>query len=89
MYIHIIMGAQNQCAEAAMALFPLPCACQSLRRLTRLVTRVYDQELRKADIEITQFGLLMGLATVGGLGLWSRSPGRGAGVEVAPAPIAE
>lgn len=65
MYIHIIMEAQNQCAEAAMALFPLPCACQSLRRLTRLVTRVYDQELRKADIEITQFGLLMGLATVG------------------------
>jgi len=48
-----------------MALFPLPCACQSLRRLTRLVTRIYDQELRKADIEITQFGLLMGLATVG------------------------
>ena len=65
MYIHIIMEAQNQCAEAAMALFPLPCACQSLRRLTRLVTRIYDQELRKADIEITQFGLLMGLATVG------------------------
>jgi DNA-binding MarR family transcriptional regulator len=46
-------------------LFPLPCACQSLRRLTRLVTRIYDQELRKADIEITQFGLLVGLATIG------------------------
>jgi DNA-binding MarR family transcriptional regulator len=65
MYTHIIMDARNQSTEAAMTLFPLPCACQSLRRLTRLVTRIYDQELRKADIEVTQFGLLTGLATVG------------------------
>ena len=47
------------------ALFPLPCACQNLRRVTRLVTRIYDQELRKAGIEITQFGLLTALAIVG------------------------
>jgi DNA-binding MarR family transcriptional regulator len=46
-------------------LFPLPCACQNLRRLTRLVTRIYDQELRKAGLEITQFGLLTVLATAG------------------------
>jgi DNA-binding MarR family transcriptional regulator len=65
MYIHIIMDVRNHNAEPGMALFLLPCDCQSLRRLTRLVTRIYDQELRKADIEITQFGLLMGLATVG------------------------
>jgi len=37
-------------------------ACQNLRRVTRLVTRIYDQELRKAGIEITQFGLLTALA---------------------------
>jgi DNA-binding MarR family transcriptional regulator len=59
------MDVRNQNAEAGMALFALPCACQSLRRVTRLVTRIYDQELRKADIEITQFGLLMGLTAVG------------------------
>jgi DNA-binding MarR family transcriptional regulator len=47
------------------SLFPLTCACQNLRRLTRLVTRIYDQELRKADIEITQFGLLTALGIVG------------------------
>ena len=47
------------------ALFALPCACQNLRRVTRLVTRIYDQELRKADIEISQFGLLTALAFVG------------------------
>jgi DNA-binding MarR family transcriptional regulator len=47
------------------ALFDLPCACQNLRRLTRVVTRIYDQELRKAGLEITQFGLLTALATTG------------------------
>jgi DNA-binding MarR family transcriptional regulator len=47
------------------ALFDLPCACQNLRRLTRVVTRIYDQELRKAGIEITQFGLLTALALTG------------------------
>jgi DNA-binding MarR family transcriptional regulator len=47
------------------ALFALPCACQNFRRVTRLVTRIYDQELRKAGIEITQFGLLTALAVVG------------------------
>jgi DNA-binding MarR family transcriptional regulator len=47
------------------ALFELSCACQNLRRLTRVVTRVYDQELRKAGLEITQFGLLTALAITG------------------------
>jgi len=46
-------------------LFELPCACQNLRRLTRIVTRIYDQEIRKAGLEITQFGLLTALATAG------------------------
>jgi DNA-binding MarR family transcriptional regulator len=50
---------------ASHALFDLPCACQNLRRLTRIVTRIYDQEIRKAGLEITQFGLLTALATVG------------------------
>lgn len=47
------------------ALFDLPCACQNLRRVTRIVTRIYDQELRKAGLEITQFGLLTALALTG------------------------
>ena len=46
-------------------LFPLPCACQSLRRATRVITRVYDEELKKAGVEITQFGLLTALAALG------------------------
>jgi DNA-binding MarR family transcriptional regulator len=51
--------------KQAEALFNLPCACQSLRRATRAVTRIYDQELRKAGIEITQFSLLTALAATG------------------------
>src|SRR5215469_6676683 len=47
------------------ALFDLPCACQNLRRATRVVTRIYDQELAKAGIEITQFGLLTAVDLVG------------------------
>jgi DNA-binding MarR family transcriptional regulator len=65
MYIHIVMDGPILSAHQSNALFPLPCACQNLRRLTRLVTRIYDQELRKADIEITQFGLLTALGIVG------------------------
>jgi DNA-binding MarR family transcriptional regulator len=64
MYIHLIVDASIRKAHRTNALFPLPCACQNLRRLTRLVTRIYDQELRKADIEITQFGLLVALGIV-------------------------
>jgi len=49
----------------AASLFDLPCACQNLRRVTRVVTRIYDQELRKTGLEITQFGLLTALAATG------------------------
>ena len=52
---------------SADALFDLPCACQHLRRATRIVPRIYDQELKKAGLEITQFGLLTALATAGEL----------------------
>jgi len=51
--------------QRADALFELPCTCQNLRRLSRVITRIYDQELRTAGLEITQFGLLTALAAVG------------------------
>ena len=51
--------------QPADALFELPCACQNLRRLTRITTRIYEQELKKAGLEITQFGLLTALAKTG------------------------
>ena len=46
-------------------LFELPCACQNLRRLARAVSRIYDEELRNADLEVTHFGLLTALASTG------------------------
>src|ERR1700730_3472937 len=59
------MRTQTFGERPADALFELPCACQNLRRLSRVVTRIYDQELRRAGLEITQFGLLNALAAVG------------------------
>src|SRR5271156_5422244 len=59
------MKRQTFGEQSADALFELPCACQNLRRLTRVVTRIYDQELRTAGVETTQFGLLTALAAVG------------------------
>ena len=46
-------------------LLPLPCACANIRRLSRLVTRLYDAELRDADLEVTQFGVLSALNRLG------------------------
>jgi len=65
MYIHLIVDMPIHDDHPSNALFALPCSCQNLRRVTRLVTRIYDQELRKAGIEITQYGLLTALAIVG------------------------
>ena len=59
------MRAKGFEEQPAAALFDVPCACQNLRRATRVVTRIYDQELRRAGLEITQFGLLTALTTVG------------------------
>jgi DNA-binding MarR family transcriptional regulator len=66
----VVVYAYNMLSEpseppSTEALFELPCACQNLRRATRIVTRIYDQELKKAGLEITQFGLLTALATTG------------------------
>ena len=59
------MNSQAFAERPADALFELLCACQNLRRLSRVVTRIYDQELRRAGLEITQFGLLTALSAVG------------------------
>ena len=59
------MTAKAFSGDPADELFELPCACQNLRRLTRITTRIYDQELKKAGLEITQFGLLTALAKTG------------------------
>jgi DNA-binding MarR family transcriptional regulator len=47
---------------------PLGCACASLRRASRAVTRLYEEELRPAGLKVTQFTLLESLGTVGETG---------------------
>jgi DNA-binding MarR family transcriptional regulator len=59
------MSEQASGKQSTDALFELPCACQNLRRLSRIVSRIYDQELRKSGLEITQFGLLTALSLLG------------------------
>lgn len=43
----------------------LPCACANLRRAARAATRMYNQQLRSLELELTQFTLLMALDLTG------------------------
>ena len=45
----------------------LPCACANLRRSSRAVTQLYDQELRGSRLRVTQFTLLQALELTGKL----------------------
>jgi DNA-binding MarR family transcriptional regulator len=51
--------------EGRGSLALLPCTCANLRRAARAVTRIYNQELQREGIEITQFTLLMALDRTG------------------------
>jgi len=51
--------------EAVQTLPMLPCACSNLRRTTRMVTKLYNRELRETGLELTQFTLLMALSRTG------------------------
>jgi DNA-binding MarR family transcriptional regulator len=44
---------------------PLDCACANIRRLARVVTKLYDQDLKDSGLEISQFTLLMALKRTG------------------------
>ncbi len=45
----------------------LPCACANLRRATRAVTQLYDEELRQIGLRTTQFTLLRNIARKGSI----------------------
>jgi len=47
-----------------MQLPPLVCACANLRRATRAVTQIYEEEFRPSKLRITQFSILKALSTV-------------------------
>jgi DNA-binding MarR family transcriptional regulator len=45
----------------------LPCACANLRRAARIITQLYDQELRPTGLRTTQFTLLQALTQAGNI----------------------
>lgn len=45
----------------------LPCACANLRRASRVVTQIYDEELRPTGLRATQFTLLQALKLADGV----------------------
>src|SRR5580765_4697241 len=64
-YTYIEMALSTQRIDVSTALFGLPCACGSLRRASRVVTRIYDEALRPSGLEIMQFGLMASLDRLG------------------------
>jgi DNA-binding MarR family transcriptional regulator len=74
MYMHLSVMSRprktpsrrpSKASPDADELLPLPCACANIRRLSRLVTRLYDAELRDSELEVTQFGVLSALDRLG------------------------
>ncbi|TAG81718.1 MAG: MarR family transcriptional regulator [Betaproteobacteria bacterium] len=44
-----------------MSLNHLPCYCATLRQATRVLTSIYDEQLREVGLRVTQFTLLQAL----------------------------
>ncbi len=44
-----------------MSLTHLPCYCATLRQATRVLTSIYDEQLREVGLRVTQFTLLQAL----------------------------
>lgn len=62
MHIHLIMPAGVERPTDRSTIRSLPCACANLRRAALAVTQLYDQELRKGGLRVTQYSLLATLA---------------------------
>ena len=52
-------------APASTRPVELPCACANLRRAARVVTQLYEGQLRDSGLRATQFTLLQALDTTG------------------------
>jgi DNA-binding MarR family transcriptional regulator len=44
-----------------MAITHLPCYCATLRQASRVLTSIYDEQLREVGLRVTQFTLLQAL----------------------------
>jgi DNA-binding MarR family transcriptional regulator len=50
-----------------MAITHLPCYCATLRQASRVLTSIYDEQLREVGLRVTQFTLLQALHIAPGL----------------------
>jgi DNA-binding MarR family transcriptional regulator len=64
-YTYITMSVSTERIDVTTALFGLPCACGSLRRASRVLTRIYDDALRPSGLEIMQFGIMASIDRLG------------------------
>ena len=54
----------SESAKTNVPIVRLPCMCATMRRATRAVSRLYEQELRQAGLRGTQYSLLRTLRMV-------------------------
>jgi DNA-binding MarR family transcriptional regulator len=64
-YVYTYSGWEHMKKPLARDIIELPCACGNLRRVARIVTRIYDQELKRVGLEISQHDLLVALDKAG------------------------
>ncbi len=58
---------ETQTSALEQSIGNMPCLCAALRSATRAVTRLYNEEVRRTGIEVTQYTLLRVLASAGPL----------------------
>lgn len=62
-----IKKSENSPVHAGKPVVPLVCACANLRRATRIVTHLYEDEMRSTGLRSTQFTLLQALSIAPGI----------------------
>src|SRR5512132_1038482 len=60
-----LRSARRKAVRRPAPLRILPCACANLRRASRAVTQLYDEQLRAAGLSIAQFTLLQAISLAG------------------------
>jgi DNA-binding MarR family transcriptional regulator len=57
--MHVLIRSYSN--YSPMSLLNLPCYCATLRQASRVLTSIYDEQLREVGLRITQFTLLQAL----------------------------
>lgn len=63
--LHIVLFVNRELPKPCDVFNAIPCFCGRVLLAARAVTRLYNDELRSADIEVTQFSVLQMLNHLG------------------------